>query len=48
MIAHVITWIVSLFKDWDLVIDYYFTLFVFMHFYLVAGGRRQQPPLRKI
>lgn len=40
MIAHVMTWIVSLLKDWDLVIDCYLS-FGFLHFYLVAGGRWQ-------
>ena len=43
MIAHVMTWIVSLFKDWDLVINYYFILLVFLHFYLICGRSGSSP-----
>jgi len=35
MIAHVISWLTSLLKDWGLVINYYLILLVFLHFYLV-------------
>ena len=38
MIAHVITWIISLLKDWDLVINYYFTI----SFYALLPGCRRK------